>query len=190
MNNIVIFFISFEKHINYFTQMFQIFDKMNIHLTFIKTFLKYSSIQLLKQYVNILKFITVENKLIIIRNLEFPRNLIILNRYFNLINYFKQYVFYYIVIISLLLNFYKNEKFFYIAIAKTLREILANSKSINHYCECLHLKNSMRIIIYNKFSLHLFYFIIIILLNRCISILMPTRNSTSKYIFIISKQTC
>ena len=82
--------------------MFQTLDKINIYLIPIKAFLRYSFVQLLKQYIDVLKLITAENKLTIIRNFEFPRILITLNRYFDLTDYFKQYVFYYIVIIMFL----------------------------------------------------------------------------------------
>ena len=88
---------------------------MNIHLTPIKAFLEYFFIQLLSQHVDILNLITFENKLIIIRNFEFSRTLIVLKHYLELTNYFKQYMFYYIIIVmslqkrKILLNHnYKN----------------------------------------------------------------------------------
>ena len=47
VNDIVIFFILFKKHFNYFIQIFRIFDNMNIYLIFVKIFLGYFLIQLL-----------------------------------------------------------------------------------------------------------------------------------------------
>ena len=44
---------------------------MNIHFTIMNFFLKYSLIHFLKQKINILKLITVENKLVTIINLKF-----------------------------------------------------------------------------------------------------------------------
>ena len=73
---------------------------MNIHLTSIKAFLEYLSVQLLDQYIDVLKLIILENKLIVIRNLEFSRILITLKRYLEIIDYFKQYISYYFAIIK------------------------------------------------------------------------------------------
>ena len=73
---------------------------MNIHLVPVKAFLEYPFIQLLNQHVDVLNLITFKDKFVVIRNLEFSRILIILKRYFEMINYFKQYVFYYIIIVK------------------------------------------------------------------------------------------
>ena len=65
------------------------FNNMNIYLNFIKAFLNYSLMYLLNQYIDILKLNTVENKLIAIQNLKFPRILTNLKRYLDITSYSK-----------------------------------------------------------------------------------------------------
>ena len=73
---------------------------MNIHLTPAKAFLEYPSVQLLGQHVDALSLATSEDKLTVIRNLEFSRTLTALERYLGITDYLKQYMPYYSAIVK------------------------------------------------------------------------------------------
>ena len=68
---------------------------MNIYLSSRKSFLNYSSVQLLSQKVDVLKLTTAKKKLIVIANLFFLKTLAQLKKYLNLIKYLRQYITYY-----------------------------------------------------------------------------------------------
>ena len=69
MNNIIIFFKTLNKYIRYFRLIFQLFQIKKVNLTFIKLFLTYSLIILLKQRVDNLKILIFEKKIAIIISL-------------------------------------------------------------------------------------------------------------------------
>ena len=100
VDNIVIFFISLEKHLSHLRFIFSTLEKMNIHLSPRKSFLDYSFIQLLNQKIDALRLATTEKKFIVIANLFFPRTLAQLKKYLNLIEYLRQYIAYYVNIIK------------------------------------------------------------------------------------------
>ena len=89
IDDIVIFFTSLEKHLKHLNLVFQVLSDMNIHLTSAKAFLEYPSVQLLDQHVDILRLTISENKLTVIRNLEFSRILAALKRYLDMTDYLK-----------------------------------------------------------------------------------------------------
>ena len=73
---------------------------MNIYLISAKAFLSYLLVQLLRQHVDVLNLTISENKLAVIRNLEFSRTLAALKRYLDMTDYLKQYISYYFVIVK------------------------------------------------------------------------------------------
>ena len=96
VDNIVIFSTSLKKHLTHLRFIFSTFEKINIYLLSRKSFLNYSSVQLLNQKIDVLKLITTKEKLAIIANLFFSKTLAQLKKYLDLIEYLRQYIIYYI----------------------------------------------------------------------------------------------
>ena len=96
VNDIVVFFNSLKKHLKHFKQIFVLFKRMNIAFKSIKFFLKYFTIFLLNQRVNNLNLIIAIDKLKIIFNFAFSQIFKQLKIYLSKIDYFRQYVFYYV----------------------------------------------------------------------------------------------
>ena len=71
MNNIIVFFKTLKKHIQHLNNIFSLFVKKNIFIKSNKTFLNYSTVQLLDQKVNLLDLTTNKKKLKIIVCLTF-----------------------------------------------------------------------------------------------------------------------
>ena len=95
MNDIVIFNKTLDEHLFHLNIIFQLFKRMNIVIKSIKTYLNYFSIALLNQKMNNLNFITIEKKLKVIFKLQFPNSFKLLKFYLNLIEWMRNYVFYY-----------------------------------------------------------------------------------------------
>jgi hypothetical protein len=95
MNDIIIFSKSLNDHLHHLRQMFERLWHYNVALNSEKAFLKYSSIMLLRQIVDVLDLITSEKKLIAIVNLTFSLTLKELKTYLNLIDYMRIYVSWY-----------------------------------------------------------------------------------------------
>ena len=92
VNDIVIFSNNLNDHIKHLRAIFQIFKTNNISVNFKKTFLKYSSVTLLKQHVIFFDLSINEFKLRIIANLKFFSTLDQLKIYLKLTDWFKQYI--------------------------------------------------------------------------------------------------
>ena len=92
VNNIVIFFNILKDHLTHFRQIFQILFMNNISINLKKTFLNYSSVSFLKQHVIFLSLFTNEKKLQTIANLFFFKTLNKLKTYFELTEWFRQYI--------------------------------------------------------------------------------------------------
>ena len=71
INDIIIFSNIFKKHVEHLWTVFKILTFKQISVSFIKNFLCYSSIKLLKQRMNALNMIISENKFIAISKLKF-----------------------------------------------------------------------------------------------------------------------
>ena len=95
MNDIVIFNKTLDEHLFHLNIIFQLFKRMNIVIKSIKTYLNYLSIALLNQKMNNLNFITTEKKLKTIFKFQFSNSLKLLKFYLNLIEWMRNYVFYY-----------------------------------------------------------------------------------------------
>ena len=89
VDDIVIFFTSLKKHLTHLRLVFSAFEKINIHLSSRKSFLDYSSIQLLNQKIDVLRLATAEKKLAIITNFFFSKTLAQLKKYLDLIEYLR-----------------------------------------------------------------------------------------------------
>ncbi len=113
MNDIIIFFKTLNNHLLHLQKMFQRLWHYNVALNLKKAFLKYSSIILLNQKMNVFDLIIAEKKLTIIINLTFSIILKKLKKYLNLIEYFRVYVSWYSQTLQFLQNrktlFFKND---------------------------------------------------------------------------------
>ena len=96
VNDIVIFSKTIEKHVVHLRSVFDMLQHNNIFIKFNKIFLNYSSVTLLDQKMNSFDlFINVE-KLKTIIKIQFFKTLRLLKIYLNLIDYLREYVFYYV----------------------------------------------------------------------------------------------
>ena len=101
VNNIIIFFKTIEKHAIYLRVVFKMFQINNIFIKFIKTFFDYFSIVLFEQKMNFFDLSTNINKLKIIVKTQFSKFFQFLKIYFEFIEYFREYVFFYVDIFKL-----------------------------------------------------------------------------------------
>ena len=95
IDDIVIFFTSFEDHVKHLNMTFQRLAKYNVILSSKKSFLSYSSIILLSQVVNAFEMITAEKKLTAISKLAFFKIFKKLKTYLELTEWLRMYIFYY-----------------------------------------------------------------------------------------------
>jgi len=92
VNDIVVFSTTLAEHISHLRNMFRTLATKAICLLPQKSFLSYSSVQLLEQCVDTLGLATAEAKLAAIRNLAFSQTLTQLKCYLGLTGYLCQYV--------------------------------------------------------------------------------------------------
>ena len=102
VNDIVIFFSFLNEHIHHLHKIFDTLLKWDICLSLQKSFLVYSSVNLLNQWVDALDLTTAEEKLAAIQNLKFSMTLSQLKHYLRLTGYLCQYVSWYAAIVKLL----------------------------------------------------------------------------------------
>jgi hypothetical protein len=95
IDDVIVFNKTLKEHLNHLTQLFALFQHLNITLKAKKTYLRYSSIFLLRQKIDSLNLIIAEDKLKIIVNLSFSRILKNLKRYLEVIEWLRDYVTYY-----------------------------------------------------------------------------------------------
>jgi hypothetical protein len=72
IDNIIIFFKTFEDHIEHLDKIFELFDKIGIILKNFKVFLDYPSIILLRQRVDGLEILYSKDRITTILQLIFP----------------------------------------------------------------------------------------------------------------------
>jgi hypothetical protein len=82
--------------VNHWKKKFRIFLRKNIIINLLKFFLRYESVILLEQRVNVLELNIVEKKLKTIALFKFSENLIALKRYLELAEYFKDKVYFFV----------------------------------------------------------------------------------------------
>ena len=95
VNDIVIFFKTVEKHAIHLRAVFEMFQINTIFIKLIKTFFDYFSIALLEQKMNFFDLFTSIDKLKIIVKIQFSKTFRFLKIYFEFIEYFREYVFFY-----------------------------------------------------------------------------------------------
>jgi hypothetical protein len=85
VDDIIIFSKIFEKHIEYLNTIFKLFNRIGITFGDPKIYLDYSSIILLKQRINELNMTCAENRIAILKDLQFPQILKNLEKYLKMI---------------------------------------------------------------------------------------------------------
>jgi hypothetical protein len=95
IDDVIVFSQTLYEHFDHLSQLFALFEKLNITLKAKKTYLEYLSISLLKQKIDSLRLITAENKLKTIVKLSFLKTLKDLKKYLDAIDWLKDYVVYY-----------------------------------------------------------------------------------------------
>ena len=95
VDDIIIFFKFLQEHVIHLIKIFDILNVNNIIIKSEKTFLDYSTVQLLNQKMNFFKLVIAEDKLRIIFKLRFLWNFQQLKTYLNLISWLWNYISYY-----------------------------------------------------------------------------------------------
>ncbi len=100
INNIVIFSNTLKEHLKHLHNVFITLKRMRICLSSEKSFLTYLSVQLLKQWVDVLELVTLKDKLVAIAGLCFSISLSQLEKYLDLTEYLQQYISKYATIVK------------------------------------------------------------------------------------------
>ena len=95
IDDIIIFFRTRKKHLKHLKTIFERLFSYEITLNLNKIFIKFSSLILLKQIIDALDLITTKEKLAVIVRLVFSQTLKNLKIYLKLIDWLRQYIFYY-----------------------------------------------------------------------------------------------
>ena len=90
--------MSLNEYVKHFDKDFQRLLKYDVTLSSKKSFLKYSFIVLLRQVVNVFEMIIFEKKLTVIVKLFFSKTFKNLKTYLKIINWMRNYVFFYVQI--------------------------------------------------------------------------------------------
>ena len=95
IDDIVIYSKILNDHIKHLKSIFELLQFLNIFLSSIKSFLKYSSVQLLEQKVNAFELTTTTAKIKVIVKLNFLKILKNFEIYFDFIEWLRHYVLYF-----------------------------------------------------------------------------------------------
>ena len=87
IDNIVLFFKTFDDHVEHFRRLFVKLVELRITFNLKKTFLNYSSITLLKQKIDVFDLSTIEKRIVVIKVIRFSKNFKVLKIYLSLTNY-------------------------------------------------------------------------------------------------------
>ena len=96
INDIVLFFKIFNKHVEHFRRFFVKLVELRIILNFKKIFLNYFSIILLEQKIEVFDFSTIEKRIVVIKIIKFLKNFKVLKIYSNLTNYQRKKLIWYV----------------------------------------------------------------------------------------------
>ena len=88
VDNIVVFFNFFKKHLRHLNFIFALFKKYNIVIKLFKTYLNYLIVFLFEQRIDNFDLITIEKKIETIRDFKFFRTFKNLKNYFEKTKYF------------------------------------------------------------------------------------------------------
>ena len=104
IDDLVIFSKTLKDHKKHLSIIFSLFDRFEISLNRVKTYLEYLSIILLDQWVNEFSMIISEKWIAVIGELKFLETLKNLEIYLNLTDWLHQYILYYAQLIKSLQN--------------------------------------------------------------------------------------
>lgn len=96
IDDIIVWFKSFQDHLRHLRLLFQLFQFKDIFISSNKIFLEYVSVLLLNRRMNFLELITSKERLKAIASLTFFDILIALEKYFEMTNYLKKYVYFFV----------------------------------------------------------------------------------------------
>ena len=131
VNDIIIFFKTTKKHVQHLRFVFVILQHNNISIKFNKTFLDYFFVVLLKQKINFFDLFINVKKLKTIAKIQFFKTFRLLKTYFNFIDYFRKYVFFY-VNISKFLQVKKTKLLKFFSIVNNVRKSFTNRIKIKN----------------------------------------------------------
>ena len=95
INDLIIFSKTLKNHKKHLSIIFFLFDRFEISLNRVKTYLEYLSIILLNQQVNKFDMTISEKQIVIIQELKFLKTLKDFEIYLNLTDWLHQYILYY-----------------------------------------------------------------------------------------------
>ena len=122
------------EHETHFRDIFFVLTNNNVFIKFTKTFLNYFNMLLLKQKMNSFELVIVENKLKTIAKLNFFRILRQLKSYLNIINWLRNYVYFYANIFA----FFQRRKIELLrhnSIVEIVRRLFVNKTRIKQFIE-------------------------------------------------------
>ena len=90
---------SLDDHLIHLNKIFKLLTEKRVCLFSKKFFLRYLTVQLLNQWVDVLELIITEDQLTAIVNIEFFCTLSALEKYLSMTDYLRQYILYYTAII-------------------------------------------------------------------------------------------
>ena len=99
IDDIVIEMKFLTKYLFNLRSLFQFFVKYNISILLNKIFLNYFNVNLLKRRVDSFELIIIKNKFEIIKIIKYSTTFKNLKYYLNLINYFRDYIYYFVQLI-------------------------------------------------------------------------------------------
>jgi hypothetical protein len=88
----MIFFKIFEEYIEYLNTIFELFNRIEITFKNLKIYFDYPSIIFLKQRIDGLNIIYIENCIAIFKNFQFPQTLKDLKKYLKMIKWLRQHI--------------------------------------------------------------------------------------------------
>ena len=95
VDNMVVGSKSLDEHLDHLRRVFELFKKYNIAISPEKAFLGYPNIKLLSRRVNSIGLLTTKEILAAIAKIEYPTILGLLEYYFGLSKYLREYIYYY-----------------------------------------------------------------------------------------------
>ena len=104
IDDVIIKSRSFKDHLNHLRSIFTLFTKLRIFIKSIKIFLDYADVLLLRQRVNALDLTISKEKLRVIAMLQFSDDLVALEKYLEITDYLRKYIYFYAEISKSLQN--------------------------------------------------------------------------------------
>ena len=181
VDDIVIFSRIWQKHVNHLRQIFIKLINVNIFIKFIKTFIDYSSMQLLNQKIDSFDLFINEKKLKIIVKFQFFRTFRQLKICFDFIDWMRKYVSFYV-------DVWKSLQKKIILLKSVLKKTLKKFSLIELESTMQRQKNEFHTKYFNFYFRNFFISFIMIRNVKFMWIWMSTKSLTSTLSFIMLKK--